>query len=199
MYFDERHLVRWGSESHYSYAFALSPGGDHFRVRGVVAGAVRAEFLEEARVEAVFGAVGERLADHFAGEIEVSEDLSEGKMAPIGGELLVDVLDTCLVRRREAGAAAAGDAVELEEAEFVPEGEVGEVVFGGPAVEVRSGHLLFAEPRDGLADTIARDIHLEEELVAGATEFHADVSSGEREGIATRRGWPHPRFLRETT
>src|SRR5438128_1894466 len=108
-------------------------------------GAVGAKLLEEALVEAVFGTIGYSLADHFAGEVEVGEDLRQGKGAPVGGELLVDVLDAGFVGDREAGAAAAGDAADLEEAQFVPKGEVGQVVLDGPTIEVRTGDLLVAE------------------------------------------------------
>src|SRR5439155_6449217 len=85
----------------------LSPSGDHVRVAGFMTAAVGPKLLEEALVEAVFGTIGYSLADHFAGEVEVGEDLRQGKGAPVGGELLVDVLDAGFVGDREAGAAAA--------------------------------------------------------------------------------------------
>src|SRR5207249_10394914 len=123
-------------------------------------GAVGAKLLEEALVEAVFGTIGYSLADHFAGEVEVGEDLRQGKGAPVGGELLVDVLDAGFVGDREAGAAAAGDAADLEEAQVVPKGEVGQVVPDGPTIEGRTGDRLFAEPTDGFADAIAGGVRV---------------------------------------
>ena len=107
-----------------SYALALAPCGDHLCVADFVAGAVGAKLFVEAEVEAVLGAVGDGLPDHFAREFEVGEDLVEGKRAAVGGELLVDVLDAGFVCDRKAGAAAAGDAAELEEAQLVPERDV---------------------------------------------------------------------------
>ena len=49
---------------------------------GFVASAVGTELFVEAKVEAVFGAVGDGLADHLAREVEVGEYLIE---AAVGG------------------------------------------------------------------------------------------------------------------
>src|SRR2546425_5558761 len=55
----------------------------------------------------------------------------------------------------------------------MPERKMGEVVLHGPAVDLLLCHLLLAEAANGPADAIARDIHLEEELVAGGAGSHA--------------------------
>src|SRR5439155_17682751 len=118
---------------------------------------------------------------------EVGEDLGEREGAAVGGELLVDVLDAGFVSYREAGAAATGDAAELEEAQLVPEGEMRQVVLDGPAVEIGARHLLVAEPGDRFADAISCHIHLEEKLVAGGANSH--IRPGVAPATLTHAPW----------
>ena len=105
------------------------------------------------------------------------------------------MLDARFVRLREARAPAAGDAAELEEAQFVPEGEVCEVIFDGPAVDVGPGHLVFRQPGDGFVDAIAGGVHLDEELVAGRDGSHCLETTTLRDADGVRLEFQQSPFV----